>query len=203
MKYRDFETRFRPFFLFSLQDILKLDPGFHRQRLHEWMQKGYIRKVVNGFYIFSNISLDERLLFLISNTAYAPSYVSLESALSYYGLIPEGVYEVTAVSSRSTRLFRSDVASFRYRHMKREMFWGYTLEQVSGRMCMIAEPEKAILDFLYFHSSFVTKDDMQSLRINRYSFEQGVDAKKIMRYAEQSGNVSLQKRVLTFVQSLS
>lgn len=200
MLYNAFREQFKDFLIFSPQDIRKRDPEFHRQRMHEWMKKGYIQKVAKGWYIFSDLSVEERMLFLTANVLYAPSYVSLESALSYYGLIPEGVYAVISVSSRTTRSFKSDLASFQYQHIKPNLMWGYGLVGVQNRFFKIAEPEKAILDYLYLHTHIKTRDDFLGLRINGDSFREKIDIAKLIRYAENFGYITLRKRIDVLLQ---
>jgi predicted transcriptional regulator of viral defense system len=105
MQYLEFQNVLKDFTVFSLADIRQVEPGFHRRRLNEWQEKGYIKKVVKGHYVFSGQELDERGLFEIANRIYAPSYVSFEMALSYYGLIPESVFAITSASTRKTSRF--------------------------------------------------------------------------------------------------
>ena len=124
MNYLTFRNFMKDFTVFSLRDILRIEPGFHRRRLNEWQAKGYIRKVIKGFYIFSDLTLDELILFEIANRIYKPSYVSLESALAYYQLIPESVFGVTSVSTRRTYRFATGLAEFRFRTVKPALYIG-------------------------------------------------------------------------------
>lgn len=202
MQYLELRKQFEDYLIFSLNDVRKADPSFHRQRLNEWIDKGYLRKVIKGYYVFSDAVINEPVLFLIANEIYSPSYVSLEMALSYYGLIPEGVYEVTSVSSKTTRILRSDIASFRYQHLKPGLLWGYRLVENNKRFFKIAEPEKAILDYLYLHPNVKTSDDFSGLRMNGDSFREHMDVEKLKRYAENFGKASLKRRVGVLLQSL-
>jgi predicted transcriptional regulator of viral defense system len=88
----------------------------------------------------------------IANRLYHPSYVSFEYALAYYHLIPESVYEVTSATTRTSRRFEALGKAFTYRHLKPSAFTGYRPEKVGGRVALIAEPEKALVDSLYFAS---------------------------------------------------
>jgi len=90
MKFLELKNELKDFPIFSLNEIKNIDPNFYRRRLNEWQDKGYIKKVIRGYYIFSDLQLSEEILFKIANRIYSPSYVSLESALSYYHLIPVG-----------------------------------------------------------------------------------------------------------------
>ena len=119
--------------VFSLSDIRKVDPEFYRPRLNEWQAKGYIKKLRRGYYMFADLALNEQALFFIANRLYVPSYVSFEMALSYYGLIPEGVYLVTSVSTKKTSTFKTPIAQFLYKTMKPSLFFGYQLEKYNQK----------------------------------------------------------------------
>ncbi|HAF95899.1 MAG: hypothetical protein A2X34_07075 [Elusimicrobia bacterium GWC2_51_8] len=86
----------------------------------------------------------------IAARLYKPSYISLASALSYYGFIPESVYTVTSVTTRSTREFEADGVNYIYRTIKREAFGGYRGVEINGESVLIAEKEKALADCFYF-----------------------------------------------------
>jgi predicted transcriptional regulator of viral defense system len=175
MTYIELRNSMKDFTVFSVREILRVDPAFHRRRLNEWQDKGYIRKVVKGFYIFANRALDEWALFEIANRIYKPSYVSLESALAHYQLIPESVYGITSVSTRRSYRFPSAVADLRYRTVKPRLYFGYDLAAGGARRVKIARPEKAILDFLYLNPRLRSEADFESLRIDAERFFHLVD----------------------------
>ena len=68
MHYIELKESLKDFTLFSLKDINKIDSRFYRSRLNEWQDKGYIRKVIKGYYIFSDLKLNENVLFEIANS---------------------------------------------------------------------------------------------------------------------------------------
>src|SRR3990167_10932182 len=105
MMYQDFRLRLQNFNVFTLTDIRKIDPKFYRHQLSGWQAKGFIKKLRRGYYLFADTALNEHALYLIANHLYAPSYVSFEAALSHYGLIPEGVYSISAASTKKTAKF--------------------------------------------------------------------------------------------------
>lgn len=85
----------------------------------------------------------------IANTLYKPSYISFDYALAYYNLIPEMVYEVTSATTKATRLFTTETLVFGYYTIKTNAFTGYILKQEGEKRFYIAEPEKAVADYLY------------------------------------------------------
>ncbi|MCL6087016.1 MAG: hypothetical protein M1475_01265 [Actinobacteria bacterium] len=182
------------FTLFTLNDIKKIDPDFGRSRLNEWQEKGYIKKIIKNHYIFSDLEINDVVLFEIANRIYAPSYVSLEMALSYYNLIPESVYIVTSVSTRRTYSFSTDIGTFSYRNIRANAFFGYNIIKNKDKYYKIACPEKAVLDFLYYRSDFDNDIDIESIRINAEEFKEVINKKKFEEYLKIINNRGLSKR---------
>lgn len=185
--------------IFSVKDIVKIDPKFHRQRLVEWQDKGYIKKIVDKYYIFSDTEINDELLYLISNRIYQPSYVSLETALRFYNLIPENVYTVTAVSSKRTYLFNSTVANFQYRKIKPGLIFGYKAIKYKNYTYKIAEIEKTLLDYFYLNSQLKTKEHFEEMRFNSSEFLENYSSEKLMKYLDMFSSKSLSKRINNFI----
>lgn len=202
MKYIDFKIHFEQFQVFSINDIRKWDPDFDTRRLVEWQQKGYLKKIINRWYFFSDKQFTEELLYLAANKIYAPSYISFESALAYYSLIPEGVYMVTSASSLKTNLFDTSIGQFRYRHFKPEFMFGYRLVEVQGMRFRVAEPEKAVLDYLYLNPGLQSVEDMEALRINSTGLGKITNANRMEEYLSLYKNKALEKRVKVFQKSI-
>lgn len=199
MRYIELKEQLKDFMVFSLGDIKKIDPFFHRQRLNEWQNKGYIRKIINQYYYFSDLEISEPVLFIMANKIYGPSYISFEMALSYYNLIPESVYAITSASSRKTQVFDTPVARFSYRKIKPSLMFGYNLIGYKNRKFKIADVEKTILDFFYINPRLKNRDDFEELRINKYEFTQRVNQEKLAGYSSLFGNKSLEKRINNFL----
>jgi len=198
MQYLEFREQLKDFIIFSLDDIKKIEPSFHRQRLNEWQKKGYIKKVIKKYYVFSDFEIDERSLFIIANKIFDPSYVSMESALSYYNLIPEGVYSVISITSRKTYVFKSSLAQFNYRKIRPELMFGYGLVQYRNHAFKMAEIEKALLDYFYFNPKIKTNGRFAELRINKETVKQ-IDLDKLKRYLILFNNKAMEKRVNKFI----
>lgn len=200
MQFIALKEKLRDFTLFSITEIRKLDSGFHRRRLNEWQDKGYIKKVIKGYYIFSDLKLNENVLFEIANRIYSPSYISLEMALSYYGLIPESVYAVTSVTSRRTYRFNASIATFLYKTIKASLFFGYELIQYNNKSFKIASLEKTILDYFYINPHKKTHVDFASLRINKDMLFKQLDEEKLMAFLERFAKNALARRVKSFLE---
>jgi len=198
MKYLELKNELNNFPIFSLNEIKIIEPNFYRPRLNEWQDKGYIKKVIRGYYIFSDLPLSEEILFKIANRIYLPSYVSLESALSYYHLIPESIYGITSISTRKTYHFKTSIGEFIFRSIKLQLFFGYYLMNYKEQYLKMAEIEKAFLDYFYLHPDLETEPDFNSLRINREMFFEQMDKKKLINYLEKFNQKKLTRRINAF-----
>lgn len=198
MQYIKLKEELKKYTVFSLKDIKKIDPKFGRARLNEWQNQCYIKKVIKNFYVFTDIMPDEHYLFEIANRIYPPSYISLETALSYYNLIPESVYTVTSVSTRRTYTFDAEIGQFIYRKIKPAIFFGYKLLEYGDKIIKIASIEKTILDFLYLNSDINSVSAIESIRFNKEEFLNNADKNKLNDYLELFNNKQLSKRIKVF-----
>lgn len=203
MQYIKLKEQLKDFTLFSLADIKRIDNKFHRRRLNEWQDKRYIVKIIKGFYFFTDVKLNENVLFEIANRIYSPSYISFEMALFYYGLIPESVYGVTSASSRKTCTFKTKIAHFSYQTITSRLFFGYDIVRYNDKSFKLATPEKALLDFFYVHPLIKNYEDYDSLRINRDAFLKVVNKKKLNLYLNKFKQKTLAKRIKSFLEFLS
>ncbi|MBM3145446.1 MAG: hypothetical protein FJ010_10835 [Chloroflexi bacterium] len=168
MRFRELENQIRALPAFNLNDVRKLDPRFHRQQFSYWLSKEFIKPLAGGYYILANQQVDERYLFTLANIIYQPSYISLESALAYYQVIPESVLDVTSVSSRKTIQFQSLWGRFSYRSIKPLYMFGYVVVEPGQKgKCKIARLEKAVLDYLYLNPRIDSIADFEGLRWNQ------------------------------------
>ncbi len=195
MTFFEFRKELKEFGVFSVRDITKQFSGFDTRRLVEWQQKGYIAKLINKWYLFTDNKIDEFLMTRISNCLVRPSYISLQTALSFHGLIPEGVYTFIAVTPRKTIRYETAYGNFVYRTIKPPLYFGYHVNHAQGVPVLIAEPEKAILDFLYLGSTLNTIADMDALRINRETFDNLIDPHKLQSYAACFESATLERRL--------
>jgi len=198
MTYIEFQKSLAPFTVFSLADIRQAGLAFHRRRLNEWQEKGYIRKVIKGYYVFADKNLDEKALFEIANRIYAPSYVSFEMALAYYGLIPESVYGITSASTRKTSHFKTPIGAFIYRTIRPKLYFGFDFLKNGEKLFKLASPEKALLDIFYIKTELRDAASFEGLRINREVFLKLMNMKKIDNYLDVYGQASLKRRVNNF-----
>lgn len=135
---------FRPF---DLQKFFNVHQNTASIFLNRNVKKGYLKKIRQNLYCFADDVISE---FYIANRSYAPSYVSFEYALMYYNIISETVYSITSATSKISRNFSIKNITYSYYHIKKETFTGYSKKNLDGQIVLIAEPEKALADYLYF-----------------------------------------------------
>ncbi|MFH2102879.1 MAG: hypothetical protein ABIJ39_05935 [Chloroflexota bacterium] len=93
--------------------------------------------------------------FLVANLLQRASYVSLQSALAFHGMIPEMVQITTSVTAGRPERRNTPLGVFEYRHIQRDLLRGYRmtdLDTVSGQQALVATPEKALLDLVYLQA---------------------------------------------------
>jgi len=120
-----------------------------RDKLRNLCDHGSVVRVKKGLYL-RGWEQDEEMPVepvVLAGLIYGPSYVSLETALAYHGLIPERVVEITCVTSKRAKVFETPVGRFRYVPVKEQVYSvGIRLEQAKGGHWLLAEPEKALCD---------------------------------------------------------
>ncbi len=152
LKLNSIRNKFREdgiplFTAFDLQKYFRVSQNTANLFINRNIKQGNIIKLRKGLYMFAGEHVNEML---IANKVYSPSYVSLEYALMFYNIIPETVYTVTSVTTRLTREFAINNIRYSYHRIKRKSFTGYVKKNFLGQEAFIAEPEKALADYLYF-----------------------------------------------------
>ena len=197
MNFIQFKATLNDFPVFSTADIRTVDSNFDRRRLNEWQGKGYIRKISKGLYIFSDVDIDESMLFRIANKLYRPSYISLETAMAHYQLIPEVVYGVTSVSTRRTYRFGPSLAHFTFRTVSPRLFFGYMLTSETAK---IATVEKTLLDFFYLNPEINNPKAYDSLRVDRNALSDQLDETRLRHLLDRFGSAILSQRINRFLE---
>jgi predicted transcriptional regulator of viral defense system len=202
MKYEALITLMggQPFF--DLAMIVQLSgenrPAIQRQ-LYRWIKAGKLTHLRRGMYALpANFSRTPVNPAELSNHLYRPSYLSREWALSFYGLIPEMTVTYTSVTARVPRRFENDHGFFDYRHLKRAAFFGYHVAEIQGRKVLLADPEKALLDFWHLSAGPWTAERLGEMRLQNRDF---LDMGKLECCARKFGSPRLLK-VATLVMEL-
>ncbi len=159
-------------------------------QLSRWVKAGKLHKLKRGLYIlaepYRKISPHP---FLIANRIKNASYVSLQSALAWYNLIPEYVPVVTSVTTTRTDTFHNSEGSFLYRHIKKSLFAGYrSKELVNGQFVFLALPEKTLLDLIYFTPHSESREYLRELRLQNMDM---INTDLLMDLSIESGSPRL------------
>ncbi len=133
-----------------------------RDFLSRLVKSGDLIRLKNGFFVISEKIKKSPVPFeQIANLLYGPSYISLEWALSYYGMIPEGVYVVTSVSTGKTKSFNTPLGTFDYFHLSHTKYvTGLTQKENASGKFLIATPEKAVIDLVYFKNKYSSPKEL-------------------------------------------
>jgi len=160
--------------LFSLADFGRLFKISNQQTLYKKIQRleknGFAEKLVKGKYLFS---FGEASDYKIANYLYSPSYISLESALSFYGIITGFTYMVTSIAVKKPRTIRCRNKEFVYSQILPEFYFG--MQKDKG--FLIASPEKALLDYIYFGNKGLRNKEFDEMDFSV------IDKRKLRLYA--------------------
>lgn len=156
-----------PVFETSLLLAGDINPAALHLQLSRWEKDGKIIQLRRGLYALAPVYQKKKPHpFLIANRLQPASYISMQSALSHYGLIPEYVMETTSVTTVRPRTWQTPLGVFTYRNIKRSWFHSYQLvEMTNGQNSFIANPEKALLDLIYLEAGGDSLDYLQELRL--------------------------------------
>ena len=137
----------RIFTPFTFSRLFKTNPTITKYFLETQTHTELFIRLKKGLYM---LATNRAKIEEISNVLYSPSYLSLEYALSHYNLIPEAIYSITAITTKPTREFTVDGIAFTYNTIKKTAFTGYSLIDKDNKPFLMADPEKALVDYLYF-----------------------------------------------------
>ena len=167
MDFLTFRERMYSMGCFHINQVLLWEKDFDRNNLTRWCRKGLLTKLRNQYYAFPEYRQVPGFSRFIANRIYAPSYISLHSALSFYGMIPEEVVQLTCVTTLKTARFENAFGTFHYQNLKTPLFFGYEVKLMQEeRRLLFATPEKALLDLLYLNPYYKTEQDMEELRLD-------------------------------------
>ena len=144
-----------------------VDSANVRRQMSRWTKTRRLYQLRRGLYALAPPYQKARPHpFLVANRLLRGSYVSLQSALAYHGLIPETVPVTTSVTTLRPARWDTPLGAYEYRHVKRQLFFGYQLTAVGvGQQAFIATPEKALLDLVHLQPQGDAPEYLQELRL--------------------------------------
>lgn len=178
MRYLDLQTQLGQN-VFTIGDVAKVFPTESeislKTQLSRFAQKGLITSLKRGIYTYDPTKIDERELAPI---LYQPSYISLETALHHYGMIPDIPQTTTSVTPVITKTIQTTIGAYTYAKIAQDLFFGHKAVKSSQSpgYYQLAEQEKALLDFFYIRK--IT--NLDELRLDIAS----IDRERYKTYAQ-------------------
>jgi len=144
--------------------------GQIRLQINRWVKDGKIIRLHKGLYTlaepYRKVTSEP---FCIANSLKQASYVSLQSALSWYAMIPEFVPAVTSITTGRPQTIETPLGRFEFRHVSKKYFWGYQqVELKFGQTAFIAHPEKSLLDLIYLTPGGDKIEFIKELRLQNF-----------------------------------
>lgn len=190
-----------PIFESSILLAGDVDPKLIRIQLSRWIKAGKIYQLRRGLYsIAPPYQRQQPHPFLVANHLQKASYVSLQSALSFYGLIPEVVNITTSVSTGRPERLDTPLGTFEFRHIKTELLFGYRMTELGEQSALIATPEKALLDLIYLQPGGGSLAYLKELRLQN---TEKLDKDLLRRQSEKFNTPKLQNAVKGILQLIS
>ncbi len=196
MDFLTFKERMYPMGCFNINQVLLWEKDFDRNNLTRWCRRGLLVKLRNQYYAFPEYRKVPDFSRYVANRIYTPSYISLHSALSFYGMIPEEVVQLTSVTTLKTARFENDFGTFHYQNVKTPFYFGFEIKTMqSGRGLLFATPEKALLDLLYLNPYYKTEQDMEELRLDEDFMQNELNIDRLNGYLSKIESKTLEQKV--------
>lgn len=178
-------------------------PGTKDRRfslVKRWLQNGEIIRLKRGIYTFGELNRKKGLnLYQAAQAIYGPSYISMESALSFHGWIPEAVYTVTSATSKRAAEFKTAMGVFSYTPVKFKNFYaGVNRIKAEDGVFLMASPWRALADYVYaYRKNWIgLKEAENNLRIDAENFR-AADRKML----DETLSAALNRRVKVFLEN--
>ena len=196
MNYLEFKNRLFDLVCFNTHQVYAWNPDFDRNNFVRWVKKGLLLRLRQGYYTFPEYKSKPDFTLFFANRIYRPSYISLHTALAFYGIIPEAVVQITSVTSLKTANFQNDIGEYQYKSVREELMFGYDNKPISNDLSIqIAWPEKALLDLLYLYPFYNTKQEMEDLRLDEDFILDELNFRRLEDYLSKFKSKALQNRV--------
>lgn len=180
--------------VFTFEDIFKYFPKEKRStlkpQLSRWIKKGYLKRIKRGLFILPEAKIKD--IFSLAPIIYSPSYVSLESALNAYGIIPDIPFVVTSITVKKPKAAKTIFGLFVYQHLKPSLFFGFKIAGEKPFLYKIAYPEKALLDYLYLNRDII--DDPFFPEESRFNLEE-INWSRLKKYSAVFKNKKINKTI--------
>lgn len=186
MDYFELKEKLKNYPIFKLEDVFKWFPNENKRtlifQLSFWTKKNRLERLKRGVYKFPDYQIKD--IFALSSFFVPSSYVSCESALNYYGIIPDVPFATVSVTSAKTQNIKTEkYGLFIYYHLKESLIFDYqVIKPDTLYFYKIATPEKAFFDFIYLESFRKNFDPENFLSEARFSFEKDFNWEKLKKW---------------------
>jgi len=147
------------FTLQQLKGVLNIKEPSLYKIIQKLLTANILTKIEKDKYFLTDSQISD---FALANYLYQPSYISLESALNFYGVLSQFPYEITSVTTKKSKEKVFQGKLFTYRKLKKDLYFGY--QKIEDYL--IAYPEKALLDQLYLYSK-----GLKSINLDEYNLK--------------------------------
>jgi predicted transcriptional regulator of viral defense system len=196
MNFLSFKDKWFDLACFTIYQVFAWKPDFDRNNITRWIKKGYLVRLRQGYYAFPEYKAKPDYAFYFANRIYRPSYISLHTALAFYGMIPEAVVQITSVTPLKTTSFTNTFGEYSYNTVKENLMFGYDLKPMAdNRTIPFATSEKALLDLLYLYPFYDNKQEMEELRLDEYYLHEELNTELLTAYAERIQSKALSQRL--------
>ena len=196
MNYWQLRNQFYDLICFNINQVYAWQPSFEKNNLTRWVKQNLLVKLRNSWYSFPDYVNMSNIQYFVSNKIYSPSYISLHSALAFYGIIPEAIVQTTAVSSLKKANFENNFGSFSYQQILPELMFGNEQKTFLNKHSLFfATPEKAILDLLYLYPQYNSEQEIIELRFDEEFMQEDLNVERLNEFAEKFQSKTLRNRV--------
>ena len=196
MNFWQLRNQFYDLMCFNINQVYAWQPDFEKNNLTRWTKQNLLVKLRNSWYSFPEYLKTPNFQYFVSNKIYSPSYVSLHSALAFYGIISEAIVQTTAVSSLKKANFENIFGSFSYQQILPELMFGNEQKTFLNKHSLIfATPEKAILDLLYLYPFYNNEQEIRELRFDEEFMQEDLNTERLNEFAEKFQSKTVRNRV--------
>jgi predicted transcriptional regulator of viral defense system len=155
-----------PIFETSLLLAGNINPNTVRLQLNRWTKTGRLYPLRRGLYaVAPPYQRTKPHPFVIANRLQRASYISMQSSLAFYNLIPDTVNVTMSVTAGRPERLKTPLGIYEFKHIKPDLFRGYRMTDLRSQHALVATPEKALLDLVYLQPDGETKEYLQELRL--------------------------------------
>lgn len=201
MKIEELAERIPENGVFRTGQILsgKQHPAHLRRQLDRWVKNGRVLQLRREVYMLKRPYVSTAAHpFAIANALKKASYISLQSALAHYGMIPEYVPVTTSVTTGRPETCETELGRFQFRHVSTSRFFGFMEMEVSpGQHVLMASAAKALVDLLYLTPQSDHPDYLKELRLRE---PEGFSRESLTETVEKFGSSKMGRAVRRVIQ---